>query len=129
MGKYRDNVSKKGNGAQERCHHRGQLAGVAFACISGIPLIVGLLCFDDWSSFFSEELLAWLIRLTLFTLLHCGTQVQSKHSAKPQLHSAKDLPSATPGNCCDGEVGFAECLFSNTRQSFVVCQNAIGKIK
>ena len=40
----------------------------------------------------------------------------------------KDL-QMTLGKQTDGEATFAECLFSGTRQSFAVCQQALGKIK
>ena len=56
-----------------------------------------------------------------------------KHTVKHIKHSTKGLPSAArqipDGNSCDGEAGFAECLFSGTQQSFAVCQIALGKIK
>lgn len=98
MGKYRDNVSKKGNGAQERCHHRGRLAGVAFACISGIPLIVGLLCFDDWSSFFFRRIIGMAdkVDFVYFITLRDTSSVQTLGKAPITLGK-----------------GFAEC---DTRQ-------------
>jgi len=40
----------------------------------------------------------------------------------------KDL-QMTLGKQADSEATFAECFFSGTRQSFAVCQHALGKIK
>jgi len=40
-----------------------------------------------------------------------------------------NIRQTTLGKQTDGEATFAECLFSGTRQSFAVCQQALGKIK
>ena len=49
------------------------------------------------------------------------------HSAKPNLHSAKALPSAALGKKRVGKDVFAECLLSGTRQS--LCRvPTLGKV-
>jgi hypothetical protein len=52
-----------------------------------------------------------------------------EHSEKALIHSAKALPSVTLGKQTGGEATFAECFFSGTRQSFTMCQHALGKTK
>ena len=57
-----------------------------------------------------------------------------KHLAKHQIYSAKTLPSVALGiphtaTVDSAKQAFAECIFSDTRQSFAVCHNALGKIK
>jgi len=67
-----------------------------------------------------------LISNTWFTTGHRRFAECPKHSAKALFHSAKANRTRQKS---DGDVIFAECLFSGTRQNFAVCWFALGKIK